>query len=123
MANLILIKQGLEQGNEYCGYCGQDVTGAADCMHSKWSDSLGYNHASGRIGMYHHKNFLERQVSLRIGEEYLLYLEELSALPMFDRASKYIFLYNMQEMFSLNSVLDTGIINSIPTSFRFEGSY
>ena len=119
MANLILIKQGLEQGREYCGYCGKDVTGAKECMHvATGFVDTGYNYTAGTEGLVKHQKYLDGLRSMRIGEEYLMYPEELETLPMFDKVSKYGATYNMQLMFELNSLLEAGLIKSLYSTFR-----
>ena len=121
MANLIQIKRGLEHGKEYCGYCGKDVTGTADCMHSEWYDAQ-FSASAASEGAIHRK-IASRQSAMRIGEEYLMYPEDLESLPMFDNPSKYVASYNMELMFHINSLLEAGLIKGLSGNFKLYGRY
>jgi hypothetical protein len=97
----------LEQGHEFCGICGKDVTDAPDCMHSPFpltNSCVGGLVAVSEATTATRMKYEDTLYSRRIGCEMLLDPSELETLTVFDPVN--VFGYDWVAMFQGLSEMD-----------------
>lgn len=92
----------LEEGYEFCGHCGKDITDQPDCMH-RHTSSCSFSASDEKF--IHGGGCLVFLAPIRVTEVYLMYQEELTSLPIFDPVlvSYYI---DVAELFRINNVIE-----------------
>lgn len=75
------IVEQLEEGYEFCGHCGADITDKPDCIHRNQGGAVT---STSEDRFIHNRGVLLYLRPIRVGMEYLLYEEDLLNLPIFD---------------------------------------
>lgn len=75
------IVEQLEEGYEFCGHCGADITDKPDCIHRNQGGAVT---STSEDRFIHNRGVLLYLRPIRVGMEYLLYEEDLFNLPIFD---------------------------------------
>lgn len=103
MSRLSRMIRKLEEGCEFCGHCGKDITNQPDCKH-RHTSSVTTSYSDDKF--IHNKGVLIYIRPIRVTEVYLLYPDELTALPIFDPIliSNYM---TVNTLFRVNQAIDS----------------
>lgn len=121
MTHLNRMVAAIKQGREFCGYCGKEVTNAPDCMHKHSGASTTSKSDPDRV---HSKGVLKYLRPVRISEVYLMYIDEMLALPVFDPVLKPHYpttksMFQMNELFKRKP--DSAPVRYTPINRIFDG--